>query len=68
MSRIKGKYVAQITINWDRERNSDMIPIEEIKENLKKFSDYIKEELVLSAETNMVEVNEQHCEIEEVDE
>ena len=68
MSKIRGKYIAQITINWDKERNPDMIPIDGIRENLKKLSDYIKEEIVSAAETDMVDITEQCCEIEEVDE
>lgn len=46
MSRIKGKYVATVIINWDNERTENMLPIEEIRENANFLGTSIAETLM----------------------
>ena len=45
MSRIKGRYVAQVILTVDEERTEDMMPIEVIKENFAGITEEIKKEL-----------------------
>lgn len=68
MSRVKGRYVAQVIIDWDQEREQNMLPIESIRENAKFLTQYITESLAdaVMGKTN-IEVTEQHCDFWEVE-
>lgn len=68
MSRIKGRYVAQVTIEWDQEREPNMLPIGDIKENAKFLTQSITESLTdaVQGKTN-IEVTEQYCDFWEVE-
>ena len=67
MSRIKGRYVAQVILTVDEERTEDMSPIEVIKENFAGITEEIKKELD-SGDFTSVEVIEQFSEVDEVEE
>ena len=67
MSRIKGRYVAQVILTVDEERTEDMLPIEVIKENFAGITEEIKKELD-SGDFTSVEVIEQFSEVDEVEE
>ena len=67
MSRIKGRYVAQVILTVDEERTEDMIPIEVIKENFAGITEELKKELE-SGDFTAVEVIEQFSEVDEVEE
>ena len=67
MSRIKGRYVAQVILTVDEERTEDMMPIEVIKENFAGITEEIKKELE-SGDFTAVEVIEQFSEGDERDE
>ena len=67
MSRIKGRYVAQVILTVDEERTEDTLPIEVIKENFTGITEEIKKELE-SGDFTAVEVIEQFSEVDEVEE
>ena len=67
MSRIKGRYVAQVILTVDEERTEDMVPIEVIKENFAGITEEIKKELD-SGDFTAVEVIEQFSEVDETEE
>ena len=67
MSRIKGRYVAQVILTVDEERTEGMVPIEVIKENFAGITEEIKKELE-SGDFTAVEVIEQFSEVDEVEE
>ena len=67
MSRVKGRYVAQVIIDWDMEREQDMLPIEEIKARAKQFPQVLREHLLNEMDASSVEVTEQYCDFCEVD-
>ena len=67
MSRIKGRYVAQLVMEWDQEREKNTFPIEEIKARAKQLSQALKEHLLNEMDASSVEVTEQYCDFCEVD-
>ena len=67
MSRIKGRYVAQVILTVDEERTEDMLPIEVIKENFAGITEELKKELE-SGDFTAVEVIEQFSEVDELEE
>ena len=67
MSRIKGRYVAQVILTVDEERTEDMMPIEVIKENFAGITEELSKELE-SGDFTSVEVIEQFSEVDEVEE
>lgn len=68
MSRVKGKYVATVTIEWDQEREPNMLPLQDIKENAKFLTQTITGSLMdaVMGKTN-IEVTEQCCDFWEVE-
>lgn len=67
MSRIKGRYVAQIILEVDEERIDGMVPFEEIKKNFSGITEEIKKVLE-QGDFSKVEVIPQYsniCEVEE---
>ena len=68
MSRIKGKYVAMVTIEWDQEREPNMIPLQGIKDNARYLTMSLTEAIQDSVQENAkVEVVEQYCDFYEVE-
>ena len=68
MSRVKGRYVAQVIIDWDQEREQNMLPIESIRENAKFLTQSITESLTEAVQgKTQIEVTEQCCDFWEVD-
>ena len=67
MSRIKGRYVAQVILTVDAERTEGMAPFEEIKENFAGITEEIKKDLE-QGDFTTVEVIEQFSEVNEVEE
>ena len=67
MSRIKGRYVAQVILTVDEERTEGMVPIEVIKENFSGITKEIKKDLE-QGDFTTVEVIEQFSEVNEVEE
>ena len=67
MSRIKGRYVAQVILTVDEERTEDMLPIEVIKENFAGITEEIKKDLE-NGDFTTIEVIEQFSEVDEVEE
>lgn len=67
MSRIKGRYVAQVILTVDEERTEGMVPIEDIKENFAGITEEIKKDLE-QGDFTTVEVIEQFSEVDEVEE
>lgn len=67
MSRIKGRYVAQLVMEWDQEREKNTVPIEEIKVRAKQLPQALKELLLNETEASSIEVTEQYCDFWEVD-
>lgn len=68
MSRVKGKYVATVTIEWDQEREPNMLPIGDIKENARYLTMSLTEAIQDGVEGNAkVEVVEQYCDFYEVE-
>ena len=68
MSRIKGRYVAQVIIDWDQEREQNMLPIEDIKKNAKFLTQTIIESLTEAVQgKTQIEVTEQYCDFWEVE-
>ena len=68
MSRVEGKYVATVTIEWDREREPNMLPLQDIKDNAKFLTANLTD-VILDAidECSEVEIVEHHCEFYEVE-
>ena len=68
MSRVKGRYVAQVIIDWNQEREKNMLPIESIRENAKFLTQSITESLTEAVQgKTQIEVTEQYCDFWEVD-
>ena len=67
MSRIKGRYVAQVILTVDEERTEGMVPIEVIKENFAGITEEIKKDLE-NGDFTTIEVIEQFSEVDEVEE
>ena len=67
MSRIKGRYVAQVILTVDEERTEDMVPFEKIKENFAGITEEIKKDLE-QGDFTTVEVIEQFSDLYEVEE
>lgn len=68
MSRVKGKYVATVTIEWDQEREPNMIPLQDIKDNARYLTMSLTEAIQDGVEGNSkVEVTEQYCDFYEVE-
>lgn len=66
MSRIKGRYVAQIVLTIDEERKDYMVPLDVIKDNMSLLADNIKKALE-EGEFTTVEVIEQYSDVYEVE-
>lgn len=67
MSRVKGKYVATVTIEWDQEREPNMLPLQDIKDNARYLTMSLTEAIQDGVEGNSkVEVVEQYCDFYEV--
>lgn len=68
MSRIRGRYVAQVIIDWNQERDQNMLPIESIRENAKFLTQSITESLTEAVQgKTQIEVTEQYCDFWEVE-
>lgn len=68
MSRVKGKYVAIVTIEWDQEREPNMLPLQDIKDNARYLTMGLTEAIQDGVEGNSkVEVVEQYCDFWEVE-
>ena len=67
MSRIKGRYVAQVILTVDEERTEDMAPFEKIRKNFTGITEEIKKELE-QGDFTTVEVIEQFSDLYEVEE
>ena len=67
MSRIKGRYVAQVILTVDEERTEGVVPFEVIKENFAGITEGIKKDLE-QGDFTTVEVIEQFSEVNEVEE
>lgn len=68
MSRVKGKYVATVTIEWDHEREPNMLPLQDIKDNARFLAMNLTEVIQDAVQGNTeVEVNEQYCDFYEVE-
>lgn len=68
MSRIKGRYVAQVIIDWNQEREQNMLPIESIRENAKFLTQSITKSLTEAVQgKTQIEVTEQYCDFWEVE-
>ena len=66
MSRIKGRYVAQIIMTVDEERKDYMLPLDKIKKNFASLTENIKNVLE-QGEFTTVEVIEQYSDVYEVE-
>lgn len=67
MSRVKGKYVATVTIKWDQEREPNMLPLQDIKDNARYLTMSLTEAIQDGVDGNTkVEVVEQYCDFYEV--
>ena len=71
MSRIKGKWVGMIAIEFDAERGENMLPLAEIQANAREYlagdiEEFINGEKVSGAGT--AKVTMQLCDLYEVDE
>ena len=68
MSRVKGKYVAIVTIEWDQEREPNMLPLQDIKDNARFLTMNITEAIQDGVQGDTkVEVVEQYCDFYEVE-
>ena len=68
MSRVKGKYVATVTIEWDQEREPNMLPLQDIKDNARFLTMNITEAIQDGVQGDTkVEVVEQYCDFYEVE-
>ena len=68
MSRIKGRYVATVIVDWDNERTENMLPIEEIRENADFLGTSIAETLMDAVQGDpKIEVDTQLIDFYEVD-
>lgn len=68
MSRVKGKYVATVTIEWDQEREPNMLPLQDIKDNARYLTMNITEVIQDGVDGNTkVDVTEQYCDFYEVE-
>ena len=70
MSRIKGRYVATVEIDFDTERVPGMVSIEEIQESLRsnKFTEEIHHMIQDEFDFGEVQVTQQYADIYEVEE
>ncbi len=67
MSKIKGKYVATIIIEFNSERMPGMLPIEEIQKKLSdgSFTEHLKQEISDSSDLGKVQIIQQQADIYE---
>jgi len=70
MSRIKGRYVATVEIDFDAEREPGMVSIEEMQESLRsnKFTEEIHQMIQDEFDFGKVRVTQQYADIYEVEE
>jgi len=70
MSRIKGRYVATVEIDFDTERVPGMVSIEEIQERLRSntFTEVLRNTLANGIDFGKVQVTQQYADIYEVEE
>jgi len=68
MSRIKGRYVAQVTLEVDMERCEGMLPLEVIRENMYGITDVMTNTLIEEGDFSKVEVVPQFVDVYEVEE
>lgn len=70
MSRIKGRYVATVEIDFDAEREPGMVSIEEMQESLRrnKFTEEIHHMIQDEFDFGKVHVTQQYADIYEVEE
>jgi len=70
MSRIKGRYVATVEIDFDAEREPGMVSIEEMQESLRrnKFTEEIHQMIQDEFDFGKVHVTQQYADIYEVEE
>ena len=68
MSRVKGKYVATVTIEWDQEREPNMLPLQDIKDNARYLTMSLTEAIQDGVQGDTkVKVVEQYCDFYEVE-
>ena len=69
MSRIKGRYVAQVVLEWDVPREHDMNSLEEIRHNIcdGDLTNAIKNSLSSDIARCSVTVDQMYADIYEVD-
>lgn len=70
MSRIKGRYVATVEIDFDFEREPGVISIEEIQERFRRnmFTEMVRQTLADGFGFGKVHVTQQYSDVYEVDE
>lgn len=60
--------MAQVVIDWNQEREQNMLPIESIRENAKFLTQSITESLTEAVQgKTQIKVNEQYCDFWEVE-
>lgn len=69
MSRIKGRYVATVEIDFDIERSNGMISIEEIQEKYRRnmFTEMVRQTLADGFEFGTVKVTQEYADVYEVE-
>lgn len=70
MSRIKGRYVAKVVVDFDVVRTSKTLPLEGVKERFKLFPAELEEIIKDNTDLSAVEVTEESfviCELYESD-
>ena len=68
MSRIKGRYVAQVILKVDMERCEGMLPLEVIRENMYGITDTMANTLIEEGDFSKVEVVPQFVDVYETEE
>jgi hypothetical protein len=68
MSRIKGRYVAQVILEVDMERCEGMLPLEVIRENMYGITDTMANTLIEEGDFSKVEVVPQFVDVYETEE
>lgn len=68
MSRVKGKYVALVTLEVDMERCEGMLPLEVIRENMYGITDNMTNTLIEEGDFSKVEVVPQFVDVQETEE
>ena len=69
MSRIKGRYVAQVVLEWDVQRTSETLPLEKIRHHIcdGEMKNAITEALADGVDDCTVTVDQQYADVYEVD-